>query len=340
MRLREAEVGQGRGYRAVPFIITSVVLCAALAFACWYVSKSQECAVTVVAWDREVALHTTASTVAEVLEEANIQLAEGDVCDKPLDTPVVEGLRVEVYRAEPRFVYYDGNVTTVFTTEKSVSAVLALANITPGPDDVVLPDVDALLSDGEPVRVVRVTYEDVWEDRVVAFKTETRPDDSIEAGLTRVYREGVTGIERVRYLVRYEDGKEVSRKEVAKGTVREPVSKIILTGTLTQMSRGGENIRFTRAIEVKATAYCPCVKCCGAYANGTTHIGLPAKQGVIAVDPRLIPLGTRVYVDGYGYAVAADTGGAIKGNRIDVCFDTHDEALRWGIKQVKVYVLE
>jgi 3D (Asp-Asp-Asp) domain-containing protein len=67
---------------------------------------------------------------------------------------------------------------------------------------------------------------------------------------------------------------------------------------------------------------------------------MQAKQGVIAVDPRIIPLGTRVYVDGYGYALAADTGGAIKGNKIDVCFETHDEALRWGMRNTKVYVLE
>lgn len=340
MRLEEPVAGRGRYRRAASFIITTVALCAALAFAWVYVSRSEESKVTVVAWDREVTLYTKASTVAEVLKEANVELALGDACDTALDTPVTEGLKVTVYRAEPRFVYYGGKVTPVFTREVSVASVLALAKITPGPDDMVFPDVKAELAEGEAVRVVKVTYEEVWEERQVAFRTETRPDSSIESGLTRVYRQGAPGVERVQYSVRYEDGQEVSRKELARDTVKDPVERVVLAGTMTQMSRGGENIRFVKAFEVKATAYCPCEKCCGAYANGTTHIGLPAKQGVIAVDPKLIPLGTRVYVDGYGYAIAADTGGAIKGSRIDVCYDTHEEALRWGVKQVKVYVLE
>ena len=72
---------------------------------------------------------------------------------------------------------------------------------------------------------------------------------------------------------------------------------------------------------------------------GKTATGIPAAKGVIAADPRVIPLGTRVYVDGYGEAIAADVGSAIKGNRIDVCFDTHEEAWSWGVKQTKVYIL-
>ncbi|MDF2787203.1 MAG: hypothetical protein K0S80_301, partial [Neobacillus sp.] len=61
---------------------------------------------------------------------------------------------------------------------------------------------------------------------------------------------------------------------------------------------------------------------------------------VIAVDPRVIPLGTKVYVEGYGYAVAADTGGAIKGHKIDVFFPTKAEAFRWGVRKVKIKILQ
>ncbi len=340
MRLVEPTIGQERIRRAVLFVLTTIALCAVLALVCWQAFQSQRCAVTVMAWDREVSLYTHAATVAEALEEANISLAAGDICDVDLDALITEGLIVTVERAEPRFVHYAGEIIPVFTTDKSVLTVLALAHVTPGTDDMVIPDIDAELAEGQSVRVVKVDYEEVWEEIAVAFGTETRPDASIEAGLTKVYRQGVSGIERVQYRVRLEDGQEVGRDELTRDTVKEAVNKVVLTGTMTAMSRGAEDIRFTRAFEVKATAYCPCQECCGVYANGLTHTGLPAKKGVIAVDPNLIPLGTRVYVDGYGYATAADTGGAIKGNRIDVCYDTHGEALGWGVRQVKVYVLE
>ena len=93
-------------------------------------------------------------------------------------------------------------------------------------------------------------------------------------------------------------------------------------------------------MEVKATAYCPCTICCGPNATGYTHTGVPAKFGVIAVDPNVIPLGTKVYVEGYGECLAADVGGAVKGNKIDLCFDTHEEASSFGVRTVKIYVLD
>ena len=67
--------------------------------------------------------------------------------------------------------------------------------------------------------------------------------------------------------------------------------------------------------------------------------GSRLKKGIVSVDPRLIPLGTRLYVEGYGYAVADDVGGAIKGHRIDLAYDSRSEALQFGRQTVKVYVL-
>jgi len=74
--------------------------------------------------------------------------------------------------------------------------------------------------------------------------------------------------------------------------------------------------------------------------NGITAIGLRARKGIIAVDPRVIPLGTRIYIPGYGEALAADTGGWIKGNRIDLCFETYEECFRWGKRRIKIYLIE
>lgn len=89
--------------------------------------------------------------------------------------------------------------------------------------------------------------------------------------------------------------------------------------------------------EFRASAYCPCSKCNGGYTG--TAMGGTVKHGVVAVDPRVISLGTKLYIEGYGAAVAGDTGGAIKNFRLDCAFNTHQEALNYGVRTVKVYRL-
>ncbi len=101
-------------------------------------------------------------------------------------------------------------------------------------------------------------------------------------------------------------------------------------------SRAGSVRRF-RLLTMRATAYCP-NGCCGS-SHGRTATGRRAEYGIVAVDPLFIPLGTALYVDRYGFAIAADTGRKIKGARIDLCFPTHREAIRFGTRSVKVLIL-
>ena len=93
------------------------------------------------------------------------------------------------------------------------------------------------------------------------------------------------------------------------------------------------------SIELESTAYDPGPISCGPHATGRTATGMHAAYGIAAVDPTVIPLGTHLYVEGYGYAIAADTGSAIKGDRIDLCFNTYGEAIQYGRKRVRVYIL-
>lgn len=112
----------------------------------------------------------------------------------------------------------------------------------------------------------------------------------------------------------------------------------------------GQILEYTEVIQLEATAYCPCYSCCGKYPGNKwyniTATGTVGKVGVIAVDPRVIPLGTQVYIEGlggaknYGFGSAEDTGGAIKGQIIDLYFNTHKETVNWGRQQVKVYILK
>lgn len=110
------------------------------------------------------------------------------------------------------------------------------------------------------------------------------------------------------------------------------------TVRLLTTSRG--NFLYRRMRVMTATAYYPGPECIGKYCTGLTFTGKKAMYGIVAVDPRVIPLGSFLYIEGYGHAEAADTGGAIRGNRIDLCFNTYREAVLYGRKRVQVYLLE
>jgi 3D (Asp-Asp-Asp) domain-containing protein len=88
-----------------------------------------------------------------------------------------------------------------------------------------------------------------------------------------------------------------------------------------------------------ATGYSDHPKSTAPYDDGVSALGLPAGYGLVAVDPQVIPLGTRLYVEGYGYGIAADVGGGINGRQIDLCFDSHQDALFFGRQWVKVHIL-
>lgn len=98
-------------------------------------------------------------------------------------------------------------------------------------------------------------------------------------------------------------------------------------------------IEYTEVLHLEATAYYPGPESTGIWADGLTATGVRAGHGVVAVDPEFIPLGTVLYIPGYGLAVAADVGSAIKGARIDLCFDSYREAIQFGRRSVEVYVL-
>ena len=111
--------------------------------------------------------------------------------------------------------------------------------------------------------------------------------------------------------------------------VAKPVKPYVEVVTLSNKESLGEFV---------ITAYCPCKKCCGEYADGLTASGTVATEGrTCAVDPEVIPLGTEIEIDGVKY-IAEDTGGAIKGNRIDICFNDHRSAVMYGVKCKEVYV--
>jgi 3D (Asp-Asp-Asp) domain-containing protein len=120
--------------------------------------------------------------------------------------------------------------------------------------------------------------------------------------------------------------------------VAEPIS-VTETTTVVETTTETTTEPQTETMLVDATAYCSCVKCCGK-SDGITASGVKAVEGItIAADIRKLPMGTKVYIEGLGERIVQDTGSAIKGNRIDIFFDSHEQALKWGRQQIEIEVL-
>jgi len=195
------------------------------------------------------------------------------------------------------------------------------------------------------VRIEKVT--DVVEEPI-DYAIITKKDSTLAAGTEKVVQQGKEGMLKKEYEVTKENGKEVNRELISEKKVKDSVNKVVAVGTkvvVAQVSRGktvsanSDAPSGGKEMYVSATAYTAyCNGCSGVTATGINLRANPNLK-VIAVDPRVIPLGTKVWVEGYGYAVAGDTGGAIKGNRIDVFVASKEEAYRFGRRQVKIRIL-
>ena len=187
------------------------------------------------------------------------------------------------------------------------------------------PGRDAQLEDGMTVEILRKIVKTEVQKEETPFETIRRADNSMAEGKSKVTRKGRKGKDKVTYEVTYLGGVEKSRKEVKRKTIRKPVAKIVNYGTMVEF----DGTLYSRKLVVQATAYT---------GGGTTATGTPARVGEIAVDPRVIPLGSICYIEGFGQVRAEDTGGAVKGNIIDIYMATYGECVRWGRRTVTIYI--
>ncbi|MCG0277348.1 MAG: G5 domain-containing protein [Thermanaeromonas sp.] len=312
------------GYRALRAVMGLVLSLWALVSIGW-----AERQVRVEADGQAVELVTRSWTVAGALEEAGVKLEPGDLVVPDPHSPVTPGLVISVTRAVPVSVEADGKKTVVKVPVPTVAQVLAAAGLTLGPMD----RVETNLGTGDKLylKIFRVTQEIEVRSEAIPFKIERRADFSLERGVEKVVREGKPGLRYLKYRVTKEDGKEVKRELLDTWVEVQPQSKIIAYGTRTPeavaaLAKAG------KVLEMEATAY--------THTGNPTATGIYPYRGIVAVDPKVIPLGTRLYVEGYGYAWAQDTGGLIKGQRIDLFMETEKEAILWGRRRVKVYILE
>jgi 3D (Asp-Asp-Asp) domain-containing protein len=224
-----------------------------------------------------------------------------------------------------------------------VADLLKTKNITLSTKDKITPEVNTALSPGLNIVITRVGSKTFTEKTPLSFNTIVKSDNNAANSVKKTIQNGKNGEKTTTTEVTYEDGKEVDRKIVAEAITAKPVDKIISQGTLPviPISRGGDAIPYIKVFKAKATAYSAINGIGSTYsASGKLSVRNPNGYSTIAVDPSVIPMGSKVYVEGYGLAIAADTGSAIKGNIIDVFFDTNAEANKWAVKTVTVYMLK
>ncbi len=152
--------------------------------------------------------------------------------------------------------------------------------------------------------------------------------------------DGIYGPNTYQGVTRFQRDASLEVDGIVGPNTRQALGLTSNTASGSTVSRAGSTApRGSKVLTMVATAYDGCYECNKPYYGYPSYIGLPLARGIVAVDPKVIPMGTKLYVEGYGQAIAADQGNAIKGNRIDLFFDTHQQALNYGMKTVKVTIL-
>ncbi|GAB6172579.1 3D domain-containing protein [Paradesulfitobacterium aromaticivorans] len=182
--------------------------------------------------------------------------------------------------------------------------------------------------------VERITTEIRLEDVPVNAPTEFRETNKIPPGMSRILEEGQKGMQRRVVKSILVNGEVNEEYVVNEFILNAPKKRVVIRNT---KPVSGEQVdisklEISRSFVMEATAY--------TYTGNRTATGVYPHEGLIAVDPKVIPLGSKVYVEGYGYAIAADTGGAIKGQKVDVFFSSLNRALEWGRRPVQVFLLK
>lgn len=281
----------------------------------------------------ETAIDTRANTIGDLLEQQHIELAELDEVSPGLDEGLENEATVVIRRAFNVAVTADYTTQAYPTQPQTVSDFLAANGVALGQYDWVSPAKDHLLAEGDAIVINRIVYHTTQTKEPIEPKTERREDASMNVGQSKVLQVGQAGEKTITNLVTYKDGVPIAKKELSREVTTQPVNKILAVGTRRVISRGDKTYEYTKTLAMRASAY--------THTGSNTATGTKPKAGFsVAVDPSVIKLGTYLYVDGYGYCKAEDTGGAIKGNRIDLFFDSESECQNWGVRTVRVYVLK
>ncbi|MDR3686284.1 MAG: 3D domain-containing protein [Coriobacteriia bacterium] len=305
--------------------------------------------VSVVVDGRTLHIDSQSADVAGLLSETGVKVGAGDLVFPSQDTKVTAGMSVVVRHAVPVVVVLGGTDTSLNVVGKTVADALVAAGLDPEATAGVTPALDAPLKPG-----MRITAPDSFA-RIstvttnAPFAVAERPDGTLPKGVRRIIRHGSVGSVMRIYRSLVVSGIEGSSTLTAENVVVKPVTEVVAVGTGDGSTRrqlavahiSAQLIRAStlpqgRHINVIATAY----SAEEPGASSGTATGPRCERGIVAVDPNVIPLGSHLYVPGYGYAIAGDTGGMINGRHIDLCFNSLFEVNSWGKRHVTIVVLD
>ena len=289
---------------------------------------------------------TRSESVEGALEEHGVNVSDTDKINVSTEKPVEDNENIVIKRG----------------TKADVKDALVEAGYIPGEYDQISANGETVAS-SDTIQLVSVSHTDETETEVIPKGVEYVDDATLIKGQEKVVDEGQDGVKTITYKVTYQDGQEATREVIDEQVTTEMRNKVIANGTMeptpapknttvkdsfaaksTVSDDGGtvNGYKYKKKITMTATAYSTSPSENGGYT--VSAMGNPLGYGIVAVDPSVVPLGSKVYVtsaDGswsYGVASAEDTGGAIKGNKIDLCYNSN--ANDFGRRSCVVYILE
>lgn len=297
---------------------------------------------TIVEDGRRIELKSSRPTVAMALSEAGIRIGPADEVFPPLSAALVAGMEVQVKHARAITLRTGTTSQIIYTHKTSVGEALAEAGMRLGAEDRVEPGLDAEVRHGMTVRLVRVVGRSFIERETIVRRTVFEPDEELQGTATRTVQ-GRDGVRFREFRVVIEDGVERERQLIREWFDPQPVNTVIYYAASALRATGVANVETLNVQRIErmwATWYNAASAGRSPHDPyyGITATGVPVTKGIVAVDPAVIPLGTRLYIPGYGFAVAADTGGGIKGNMIDLGYPD-GVPVDWKTGWVDVFIL-
>ena len=289
-------------------------------------------------------------TIADALQACGVTVDSNDKLTAPTTKQVSADMVIEVTRRHAVKFTADGETKDLLVEDTTVSALLAEQGIKLGKDDVVTPELTTKITADTDVTVQRVKYEEVTAEEAIPFTETVTNDSSLPRGVTRVDVQGQDGVQEVTRRNKIVDGVITESTVLSSTVLKEAVNQVSRVGTKdpngyatiesdgTVYDQNGNQVNYTKLLTGKCSAYT---------GGGITATGAPAAFGRVAVNPNVIPYGTKLFIcspDGkvvYGYAVASDTGGACMRNTIiaDLYYDTLSECYQIGVRNMNVYIL-
>ncbi len=307
--------------------------------------------------------------VETLIKQEKLEVAESDTMNVNLSDKLSEGMRIIIENPITVTIKVDGKTVKEETFSANVETVLSRLGIELSSDDIVSPKRGTVIKTNKTITVKRVTYKEVTKTETASFGTTYKDNSSMYKGATYVKSKGVNGEKEVVYKEKYVEGKKVSSEVVSEKITKEPVNQVVVRGTKTpaagqkaaSVAIGNKSVKtvsnftlpskysidknlvptsYTKKFTGPATAYH------GGYRTSTGKIPEP---GYVAVDPDIIPYGSKLWIvsdDGryvYGYAIAADTGGFTwngSGTLVDLYFDSTAACYQFGRRSVTIYVLD